>query len=164
MLISGTFLDRLIWKTLPLTVPLVPLIFIINRLMFSVWVDSETLSICVYLFFGGSLFMWALDTGNILWKHKRLHRVYIDKGFIQLDHKSVLPDDIISIQPYNASQGRLYVELILFELSDGSVIKSLDKPCNVWKVRTEKPSKAIRRLIEHFPNLADRLKPTQTEL
>lgn len=108
--------------------------------------------------------MWTMDTGHILWKHKRLHKVYIDKGFIRFDHKSVPPEDIISIQPYNASQGRLSVELILFQLSDGSVIKSLDKPCNVWKVYTEKPSKAVIGLIEHFPILIHSLKPTRTEL
>jgi hypothetical protein len=164
MLISGTFLDRLIWKALPLTVPLVLINFFINRLIHSVWVDNETLLINVYLFFGGSLFMWVMDTGHILWKHKRLHSVYLDTGFIRLNNKSVLPEDIISIQPYNASQGRLIVELLLFQLSDGSIIKSLDKPCNLWKVRTEKPSKAVKRLIEHFPNLAYRLKPTQTGL
>jgi len=164
MLISGTFWDRLFWKTLPLTVPLVLFSFIINRLIHFVWVDNETLSVSIYLLFGGSLFMWAIDTGHILWKHRQLHRVYIEKDFIRLDHKSVLPEDIISIQPYNASQGRLSVELILFQLSDGSVIKSLDKPCNVWKVYTEKPSKAVKLLIEHFPDLSDRLKPIQTEL
>jgi hypothetical protein len=164
MLISGTFLDRLIWKTLPLTVPLVLFSFIINKLIHSVWVDNETLLISVYIFFGGSLFMWAIDTGQILLKHKPLHRICIDNGFIWFNNKSVLPEDIISIQPYNASQGRLSVELLLFQLSDGSVIKSLDKPCSVWKIYREKPSKAVEQLIEHFPNLAPRLKPTQTEL
>lgn len=151
MRISGTYLDRLYIKVLPFTGSL---------FLFGLLIVSDKLLVFLS-FLGLSLFIWIQDMLYIHFKHKKLQSLHVDNGTIRIGTELIFPDNIEQINPLKIMQGRIAVEVLEFHLANGSCLRVLDKPVNIWTVTSNKPSKTVMSILDEFPELSNKIEKPQ---
>jgi hypothetical protein len=144
MIISGTYLERLVLVILPITIPITLLLYFSTG-------EFNNLLIGIILAF----LIWLLDT-IIIYKKYKPKKVKFEKVLLINDEKINL-ENIKSITPISDERMRWSFKLVVITLSDNRIFHFIEKPQFFINDIMDKPSKSIQIIIDYVPEIKDRI-------
>lgn len=144
MIISGTYLERLVLVILPITIPITLLLY------FS---TGEFINLLIGIIL--AFLIWLLDT-IIIYKKYKPKKVKFEKILLISDEKINL-ENIKSITPISDERMRWNFKLVVITLSDNRIFHFIEKPQFFINDIMDKPSKSIQIIIDYVPELKDRI-------
>lgn len=146
MKINGTYLDRLIWNVLPFT--------IFAGILLTITKGKTYIIIVVWL----TSLIWLLDCLIIYFKFKPFALKYSIENGLSFNEKEINPDKIISITPITNKRLQWTFKMIKIALKDGETFFFIDKPKSIIKELKQEKSKSLKKLIELYPELVNKIK------
>lgn len=147
MRISGSYTDRLLINILPW----VALVSVIIH-----FTNTNDFKQTAIVFFITSVALWLMDTLIIFFKFKKPKTLKLDTS-LYWGERVILPKDIFRIRPLTDKRYRWSFHMIEFGLSDGTTFFVIDKPNHFVAEILGKPSKTLKKLMEKFPELDEKI-------
>jgi hypothetical protein len=141
MRISGNYFDRLLIKILPYTVIAFSIIYFIDK--------DINAAVAVSAILNGSL--WLIDTLIIYFRFKP--KTLRGGKTLRWGRRRISLDEVDHINPVSTRNPRWRIDIVELHLTDGSILRSIDKPQSYIGELLEKPSRTIKRLIKRYPEL-----------
>lgn len=148
MRISGNYFDRLLINVLPWT-------FVIGIILHFTK-EKGDLKQTAFVFLISTTAFWLMDTLIIYFKFRNPKTLKLQSTLLWGD-REILIKDIFRIRPITDKRYRWSFDMIEFSLTDGTTFYLIDKPMHFIANILGKPSKTIRRLVEEYPELNDKI-------
>ena len=149
MRLSGSYLDRLLYNILPVTI-FAGLIFYFTK-------PNTQFFFAIEALIGISITYWILDTIIIYTKFKKPKQLKINEGCLFINQEKINPTDIDKVTPLNDRRARWLFEMIELKLKDGRTFMFIDKPQTIISI-FNRESQTITRLIKEYPELKTKIK------
>jgi len=144
--LSGNYFERLLINIIPWT-------FFCSLVFYFV---KEGLKLSVITFLISTAAFWLMDTLIIYFKFKNPKTLKYN-GSLSWGERVVSKEEIIKITPITDKRYRWSFRMVEFLLSNGDVLKIIDKPQTFIADFSSKPSKTLQKLLKIYPDLKPKI-------